>query len=58
MHGRSGFPDFLKTAKITPVFQPDNAKLVNNYRPTYFYILTPYSKIFEKIVSRLVEYLT
>jgi len=42
------FPDFLKTAKITPVYKTGDRKDIKNYRPIS--VLPSLSKIFEKII--------
>jgi hypothetical protein len=39
------FPDFLKVARITPVFKADDPTLFSNYRPIS--VLSVFSKIFE-----------
>lgn len=40
------FPNNLRIAKVTPIFNSDNKKLLTNYRPVS--VLTAFSKIFEK----------
>ena len=48
------FPEFLKIARITPIFKAGDKKHVNNYRPVS--ILTAMSKIMEKVMySRLIK---
>ena len=42
------FPDFMKLAKIIPIFKAGSKSLVTNYRPIS--LLSVFSKIFEKIV--------
>ena len=50
------FPDLLKIAKIVPVFKAEDRQTISNYRPIS--ILSPFSKIFEKIIFiRLNKYL-
>ena len=42
------FPDFLKIARVIPLFKSGSRSDVGNYRPIS--ILSPFSKIFERIV--------
>ena len=50
------FPEFLKIARITPIYKAGDKKHVNNYRPVS--ILTAMSKIMEKVMyTRLINYL-
>ena len=50
------FPEFLKIARITPIYKAGDKKHVNNYRPVS--ILTSMSKIMEKVMyTRLINYL-
>ena len=49
-------PDFLKIAKVNPVFKKDNPHEITNYRPIS--ILPSISKILEKIIyNRLYKFL-
>ena len=51
------FPDDLKIARVTPVFQAGNENKVGNYRPIS--VLPCFSKILERIMyNRLFKYLT
>ena len=43
------FPDFLKTASVTPIYKSGSKTDVCNYRPIS--ILSIFSKIFEKIIA-------
>jgi hypothetical protein len=43
------FPDFLKVARITPVFKADDPTLFSNYRPIS--VLSVFSKIFERVIQ-------
>ena len=50
------FPDFLKIAKVTPIFKSGDKSDFQNYRPIS--VLPSISKVFEKIVyNRLLSYL-
>ena len=42
------FPDILKLAKVVPVFNSGNKRVVTNYRPIS--LLSSFSKIFEKLL--------
>ena len=42
------FPNILKTANITPIFENNDPALCNNYRPIF--LLSNIRKIFEKII--------
>ena len=42
------FPNFLKIARVIPLFKSGKKEDINNYRPIS--ILHPFSKIFEKII--------
>jgi hypothetical protein len=49
------FPDFLKIARIKPVFKADDPTLFGNYRPIS--VLSVFSKIFERVVqTRLLDF--
>ena len=51
------FPDFLKTARITPVFKNGDPTQFGNYRPIS--VLSVISKIFERVLqNRLLAFLT
>ena len=43
------FPDFLKTARITPVFKTGDPTQFGNYRPIS--VLSVISKIFERVIQ-------
>ena len=50
------FPDDLKSAKVTPIYQADNSSNVSNYWPIS--VLPCFSKMLERIMySRLQKYL-
>ena len=50
------FPDFLKTAKVTPIYKKGSREEPGNYRPIS--VLPIVAKVFEKIVNkRLIEFL-
>ena len=50
------FPEFLKVARVTPVFKADDPTQVGNYRPIS--VLSVFSKIFERVIQgRLLSYL-
>ena len=44
------FPDFLKTANVTPVFKKDSRTDKKNYRPVR--ILPNLSKIYERLIYK------
>lgn len=49
------FPDFLKMAKVCPLFKKDDMSLITNYRPIS--LLPCFSKVFEKYVhQQLYDY--
>lgn len=51
------YPDYLKIAKVIPVFKAGDPEDCNNYRPIS--TLSVFNKIFEKLlVNRLVKFLT
>jgi hypothetical protein len=49
------FPDFLKIARVIPVFKSGDRRLMSNYRPVS--VLPIFSKIFERVVyyNRLIS---
>ena len=50
------FPDFLKVARVTPVFKDGDPTHLGNYRPIS--VLSVISKIFEKVIQvRLLSFL-
>ena len=50
------FPDFMKVAKVTPVFKADDPTQFGNYRPIS--VLSVFSKIFERVIQgRLLSFL-
>ena len=50
------FPDYLKLAKIVPIYKKDDKHLFKNYRPIS--LLPTISKVFEKVVNgQLIKYL-
>ena len=49
------FPDFLKIARVIPVFKSGDRRLMSNYRPVS--VLPIFSKVFERVVyNRLISY--
>ena len=53
----ASFPNFLKIARVVPLHKADSKSNVSNFRPIS--ILTPFSKIFEKIVfKQMIIFLT
>ena len=49
------FPNFLKIARIKPVFKADDPTLFGNYRPIS--VLSVFSKIFERVMqTRLLDF--
>jgi Notch-like protein len=42
------FPDRLKCSEVKPIYKKDDKDNMNNYRPIY--LLTSFSKIFEKVI--------
>ena len=50
------FPDFMKVARVTPVFKADDPTKFGNYRPIS--VLSVFSKIFERIIQgRILSFL-
>ena len=50
------FPDFMKVARVTPVFKADDPTQFGNYRPIS--VLPVFSKVFERIIQdRVLRYL-
>ena len=47
------FPDYLKTAKVIPLFKKGKKELFDNYRPIS--LLPSLSKIFEKVISNQIH---
>ena len=47
------FPDFLKVAKVIPIYKDDEADLPKNYRPIS--LLTIFDKLLEKVVYTRVK---
>ena len=54
--GAGFFPDFLKVARITPIFKSGDPTQFGNYRPIS--VLSVFSKIFERVIQgRLLSFL-
>ena len=50
------YPDFMKVARVTPVFKTDDPSQFCNYRPIS--VLSVFSKIFERVIQgRLLSFL-
>ena len=47
------FPDYLKTAKVIPLFKKGKQELLDKYRPIS--LLPSLSKIFEKVISNQIH---
>ena len=50
------FPDIVKLAKVVPVFESGNKRVVTNYRPIS--LLSSFSKIFEKLLYQRLDTFT
>ena len=46
------FPEFLKVARVTPVFKAGDPTMFGNYRPIS--VLSAFSKIFERIIQKRI----